>query len=173
MLNQTTIENKDSFKHFENRFNKNVLNKTNIQYKDHEKSKIKDKNKFKEKNNYSNKNNNKHKAKCLSNEILPPQTHRLKINNELSNASNLNNIMNDNLTTINNKSHPKGIFAVSNSISVSLLSSKKEFFCNKLNEKMNVVDLSCIIVNEKEIPEYNQIIVNKLKRNGFNVIINK
>ena len=174
ILNQTTIENKDSLKHFENRINKNVLNKTNVQYKEYEKTKMKDKKKFKEKtsnNNYIT--NNRHKAKCLSNEILPPQTHRLKINSEISNTSNLNHIINDNLTTVNNKSHVKGIFAVSNSISVSLLSSKKGFFLNKLNEKMNVVDLSCLIANENNIPDCNQNLVNKLKRNGFNIIINK
>ena len=43
ILNQTTIENKDSLKHFENKLNKNILNKTNIQYKESEKEKIKEK----------------------------------------------------------------------------------------------------------------------------------
>ena len=171
ILNQTTIENKDSLKHFENKLNKNILNKTNIQYKESEKEKIKEK--FKDKKKLKEKRMNKHKGKCLSNENLPPQTHRFKMNNEISNNSYLNNNFSDNLNTVNNKGFNNSIFSVSNSISVSSISSKKEFVLNMLNDKMSIFDLSCLVLNEKNIVECNQNLINKLKKNGFNTTCNK
>ena len=84
ILNQTNIENTDSLNHLNNKYNKNLLNKTNIQYKEKElKDKIKEKEKDKDKNKkrtsvVKEKRTNNHKPKCFSNENLPPQTHRLK-----------------------------------------------------------------------------------------------
>lgn len=47
LLNQTTIENKESIKQLENKLNKNLLNKTNIQYKSKEIKDNKNPKKFK------------------------------------------------------------------------------------------------------------------------------
>ena len=58
LLNQTTIENKESIKQLENKLNKNLLNKTNIQYKSKE---IKDNKNPKKIQNNNNNNNIKDK----------------------------------------------------------------------------------------------------------------
>ena len=172
VLNQTTIENKESLKHSENKINKNLLNKTNIQYKDKKKD-IKDKNKEKKKNINKEKGINKHKPKCLSNENLPAQSDRLKINNDIPNTSNLNNNFSDNLNTLNSKRFVNDNYSMSNSIVISSVSSKKEIFLNILNNKMNVFDLSCLIFGEKNMMEFYQNLIYKLKKNGYNTIYNK
>ena len=172
ILNQTSIENKDSFMNFNKKCTKNSLNKTNIDYKENEKEKIKEK--IKEKKKIKDKRINKHKAKCLSNENLPPQTHRLKINKDISNSSYLNNNLINSLNTANNnKGFNNGNFSVSNSVSVSSISSKKELFLNMINNKTSVFDLSCLFTKENNILECNQNLINKLKKNGFSTICHK
>ena len=182
LLNQTTIENTDSLKHLNNKFNnKNLLNKTNIQYKEKD---IKDKNKEKEKDKDKDKNKkrtsvvkekrtNKHKPKCFSNESLPPQTQRLKKNNVISNSSYLNNV-NDNLNTLNNRESINPNYSIINSTTtVSAVSSKKEIFLNMINNKINIFDLSCIVLDGKNMLECYQNLINKLKKNGCSVNNNK
>jgi hypothetical protein len=186
LLNQTTIENKESIKQLENKLNKNLLNKTNIQYKSKEikdnknpkkiqnnnnNNNIKDKDKDKDKDKEKEKRFNKHKAKCLSNENLPPQTHRLKINNNTSKGTYLNNNFSDNINTIKEKSYVNGNFSIVNSVSVSSVSSKKEMLI--VGNKMSVFDLSCLIIDEKSIPECSQSLINKLKKNGYSTTFNK
>ena len=172
ILNQTSIENKDSFVKFNKKCTKNSLNKTNIDYKENEKEKIKEK--IKEKKKIKDKRINNHKAKCLSNENLPPQTHRLKMNKDIPNSSYLNNNFSNNLNTANNnKGFNNGNFSVSNSVSVSSISSKKELFLNMLNNKTSVFDLSCLFTKENNILECNQNLINKLKKNGFSTISHK
>ena len=151
LLNHTTIENKDSLKHFDNKINKNSLNKTNILYKE-KKKEIKYKNKDKKKIINKEKRINKHKPKCLSNENLPAQSDRLKMNNDIDNSSLLN---------IN--------YSISNNIGISSVSSKKEI----LNSKMNIFDLSCLIFGEKNMMEFYQNLIYKVKKNGYNIINNK
>jgi hypothetical protein len=180
LLNQTTIENKESIKQLENKLNKNLLNKTNIQCKSKE---IKDNknpkkiqiqnnnNKDKDKEKDKEKRFNKHKAKCLSNENLPPQTHRLKINNNTSKGTYLNNNFSDNINTIKEKNYVNGNFSIVNSVSVSSVSSKKEMLI--VGNRMNVFDLSCLIIDEKSIPECSLSLINKLKKNGYSTIYNK
>ena len=179
ILNQTTIEKGDPIKFLNNRLNKNknLLNKTNIQYKDKEKEKeVKDKKeKDKKKNNPKDKDKriNKHKPKNFSNENLPAQTQRLKKNNGISNSNYLNN-MNDNLNTVNNREIINMNYSVINSTStVSAVSSKKEIFLNMVNNKINIFDLSCISLDGKNIAECQQNIVNKFKKNGFSANCNK
>ena len=169
LLNQTTTEN---IKNYDYKYNKNLLNKTNIQYNDKEN---RFKNKEKDKKIIINKEKrfNKHKPKCLSNENLPAQTHRLKINNDINNSSYLNNNYSDNLNTINNKGYMNGNLSVTNSIPVSSVSSKKELFLNMVNNKLNIFDLSCLSINEKNMVECYQNITNKLKNNGFYIKGNK
>ena len=164
-LNQTSVDNK---------FNKNLLNKTNIQYK------IKN---IKEKDNYYKdkyKNNinvikekkiNKHKAKCLSNENLPPQAQILKINNNnISQQNYLNNNFSDNINTIKDKGHINYNFMAMNNLSISSVSSKKEILNN--NNIMSVFDLSCLFIEDKSYAECSQILISKLKKNGFNASCN-
>ena len=172
LLNQTTTENIDNIKNYDYKNNKNILNKTNIQYNEKE---IKGKNKEKDKKKNINKEKkiNKHKPKCLSNENLPAQTHRLKINNEINTSSYLNNNFSDSINTINNKGYINGNFSITNSIPVSSVSSKKEIFLNMVNNKINIFDLSCIFINEKNIIDCYQNLSNKLKNNGFNIKGNK
>jgi len=183
LLNQTTIENKESVKQLENKLNKNLLNKTNIQYKSKEAKENKNpkkvqsntntisNNNIKDKDKENQKRFNKHKAKCLSNENLPPQTHRLKINNNAQKGSYLNNNFSDNINTIKEKSYVNGNFSIVNSISVSSVSSKKEMLT--VGNKMNIFDLSCLIIDEKSIPECSLNLINKLKKNGYNATFNK
>ena len=190
LLNQTTIENKESIKQLENKLNKNLLNKTNIQYKSKEikdlkdnknpkkvqinnnnNNNIKDKDKVKDSDKEKEKRFNKHKAKCLSNENLPPQTHRLKMNNNASKGSYLNNNFSDNINTIKEKSYVNGNFSIVNSVSVSSVSSKKEMLI--VGNKMSIFDLSCLIINEKSMPECGQSLMNKLKKNGYSTTFNK
>ena len=169
LLNQTSVDNKNSLKHFEGKFTKNSLNKTNIDYKENEKEKIKSK--IKEK---KIKRLIKHKAKCLSNENIPPQTFRLKPNKDIYNSSYLNNNFNDNFnTTFNNKGVTNSNFAVSNSVSLSSIASKKELFLNMLNNKTNIFDLSSLIIEAKTLIDCNQYLTNKLKKKGFSTISSK
>ena len=187
ILNQTTIENGDTIKYLSNKLNKdkNLLNKTNIQYKDKDKEKeAKDKkDKDKKKNNPKEKNKekdkdkekriNKHKPKYCSNESLPAQTQRLRKNNVISNSGCLNN-MNDNLNTVNNREIINMNYSIVNSnTTVSAVSSKKEISLNMINNKINIFDLSCIVLDGKNMVECQQNLVNKFKKNGFNVNYNK
>ena len=165
ILNQTiTIENSDSKKHLKNRYNKSILNKTNIQYKD--KDKIKKK--------YSKeKRVNKHKAKCLSNESFPLQSYRLKKNNANSNSSYLNNY-GDNFITINNReliNNPN--YSIINCTTGSDVSSKKELFLNLINNKTSIFDLSCFVLDAKSFMECYQNLIHKFKKNGFNIFCSK
>ena len=41
------------------------------------------------------------------------------------------------------------------------------------NNNFNIFDLSCLVIKEKSLKECSQNIVNKLKKNGFNVLYNK
>ena len=43
----------------------------------------------------------------------------------------------------------------------------------KNNNSFNIFDLSCLVVKEKSLKECSQNLVNKLKKNGFNVLYNK
>ena len=43
----------------------------------------------------------------------------------------------------------------------------------KTNNSFNIFDLSCLVVKEKSLKECSQNLVNKLKKNGFNVLYNK
>jgi hypothetical protein len=185
-LNQTTIENKESVKQLENKLNKNLLNKTNIQYKSKETKELKEnkntkkiqnnnnnniKDKDKDKDKEKEKRFNKHKAKCLSNENLPPQTHRLKINNNAQKGSYLNNNFSDNINTIKEKNYVNGNFSIVNSVSVSSVSSKKEMLT--VGNRMNIFDLSYLIIDDNSIPECSLNLINKLKKNGYNTTFNK
>ena len=168
ILNQTSVENRESMRHLENRLNKNSLNKTNIQYKI---------NNIKEKGNFYNdelKNNiniikerriNKHKDKSLSNEKLPPQTHIIKINNN-SQQNYLNNNFNDNINNIKERGHINNNFLAINNMSINSVSSKREILT--LNNIMSIFDLSCLFIKDKNFAECSQILISKLKKNGFN-----
>ena len=172
LLNQTSIENRESLNHLENKFNKNSLNKTNIQYKTKD---YNDKDKIKKNLNIiKEKRINKHKGKCLSNENLPPQTHRLKINNNnLPKQNYLNNNYSDNINTIKEKGfiNNNNNFPQMNSLSISSVSSKKEIL--GLSNKMSVFDLSSLFIDGKNFAECSQILISKLKKNGFNINCNK
>ena len=177
ILNQTTIENSDTIKYLNNKLNKNLLNKTNIQYKEKDKEtkdKIKEKEKEKKKNNIKEKEKriNKHKPKYFSNENLPAQSHRLNKNSGISNSSYLNNF-NDNINTVNNRELMKMNYSIVNSNTVSAASSKKEIFLNMINNKTNIFDLSCIVLDGKSFGETYQNLVNKFKKNGYIVNCNK
>ena len=142
-----------------------IEEKKELKFEEEETDKNKDKDKDKEKRY------NKHKAKCLSNENLPPQTHRLKINNNAQKGSYLNNNFSDNINTIKEKSYVNGNFSIVNSVSVSSVSSKKEMLT--VGNRMTIFDLSCLIIDEKSIPECSLNLINKLKKNGYNTTFNK
>ena len=59
--------------------------------------------------------------------------------------------------------------------SISTKSEMKllEQILDKRKKTFNIFDLSCLIIKEKTMKECNQILVNKLKKNGFYVISNK
>ena len=42
-----------------------------------------------------------------------------------------------------------------------------------VGNKMSVFDLSCLIIDEKSIPECSQNLINKLKKNGYSTTFNK
>ena len=175
LLNQTSIENKESAKLLENK-----LNKTNIQYKT---KRIKD-NKYTKKvynNNakdkeYDNekekeKKLNKHKGKCFSNENLQSQTHLLKINENTSKGSYLNNNFIDSINKSREKGYMNSNISLVNNISVSPLSSKKEM--SPVNNRMNIFDLSGLIIDKKSCAECCHSLVNKLKKNGYSTFFHK
>ena len=41
------------------------------------------------------------------------------------------------------------------------------------NNNFNVFDLSCLVIKEKSMKDCNQVLINKLKKNGFYVISSK
>ena len=101
--------------------------------------------------------------------VLPPQSHRLKKNNVISNSSYLNNFgENINTELINNPN-----YSIVNSTTVSAVSSKKEIFLNTISNKTNVFDLSCIVLDAKNFSECYQNLINKFKKNGFNIFCSK
>lgn len=107
---------------------------------------------------------------------FPPQTHRLKISNQVNNSSYLNNNFSDNIYTINNKGNiinGNGNLPITNSIPASSVASKKEIFLNMLNTKINIFDLSCMVINGNSYGDCYQNLINKLKNNGFNYKGNK
>jgi len=175
LLNQTSTENKESTKLLENK-----LNKTNIQYKT---KKIKEnKNikkvynnniKDKENDNEKDKENkfNKHKGKCFSNENLQSQTHLLKINENTSKGSYLNNNFSDNINQSREKGYMNSNISLVNNISVSPLSSKKEM--SPINNRMNIFDLSGLIIDKKSCAECCHSLVNKLKKIGYSTFFHK
>ena len=55
------------------------------------------------------------------------------------------------------------------------INSIENILPNKKNNNINfnIFDLSCLVIKEKSLKECSQNIVNKLKKNGFNVLYNK
>ena len=41
------------------------------------------------------------------------------------------------------------------------------------NNNFNIFDLSCLVIKEKNMKDCNQVLINKLKKNGFYVISSK
>jgi hypothetical protein len=174
LLNHTSIENKDSAKLLENK-----LNKTNIQYKT---KKIKDNkngkkvynNNAKEKENDNEKDKekklNKHKGKCFSNENLS-QTHLLKINENTSKVSYRNNNFSDNINQNREKGYMNSNIFLVNNISVSPISSKKEM--SPVNNRMNIFDLSGLIIEKKNCAECCHTLLSKLKKIGYSTFFHK
>ena len=108
---------------------------------------------------------NKHKAKCFSNENLQSQTHILKIDKNTSKDDYLNNNYSENINQNKEKAYMNSNYSIVNNISVSPLSSKKEM--STVSNRMNIFDLSCLIVDKKSIAECNHALISKLKKNGY------